>query len=218
MLDLTLLTLAVAFSVVLAALLGLAARVLPARISPEMPQAPATLHTRRRRALLVVSPLFAVACLWAFQPITAFAAIVYVLTLIGLAWIDAETGLLPDLLTLPLLWLGLGINLNGSIIPLQDAVIGAMVGYLTLWAVYWGFRITTGREGLGQGDIKLLAAIGAWLGWAILPWVLLLSSCLGLLTVAYLRLKGRMQAGDPLSFGPCLAIAGLILLFALPRQ
>lgn len=208
---------AVLLALVLAALLSRAAWVLPRQIDPALSIVADRPHRRRRLGLLLVSPLFALVCVWGFAPgLKAVAALVLVLMLLVLAWVDAETGLLPDLLTLPLLWLGLLVNLNGAFVPLHDAVLGAVAGYLLLWSVYWGFRLTTGREGLGYGDFKLLAALGAWLGWAVLPLVLLVSASLGLLAAACLRLTGRMQAGDPLSFGPFLAVAGILALFRAP--
>src|SRR5690606_16810250 len=121
----------------------------------------------RRVGLLLVSVPFAAACVWAFGATpAAAAAIVFILVVLTLAWIDSDTGLLPDVLTLPLLWLGLLVNLNGGFVSLQDAVLGAMAGYGVLWVIYQSFLLCTGREGLGYGDFKLLAAMGAWLGWA----------------------------------------------------
>lgn len=205
---------AVLFSCLLAFALSRAARLLPSYIDPDLETAPEAVHRRRRTGLLVVSPVFALACSWAFAPgLAALSAIVFVLALLTLAWVDAETGLLPDLLTLPLLWLGLLVNLNGIFASLNDAVLGAVAGYLLLWLIYWGFLLGSGREGLGQGDLKLLAALGAWLGWAALPWVLLISASLGLAAALGLRLLGRMKVGDALSFGPFLAVAGILTLF-----
>ena len=210
---------AMVFACVLAAVLSQAVWVLPRRLDPGLSAVPDAHHRRLRAGLLAVSPLFAVACLWAFAPgLAAASAIVFVLVLLALAWMDAETGLLPDLLTLPLLWLGLLVNLNGAFVPLQHAVLGAVAGYLALWVVYWGFLLCTGREGMGHGDFKLLAALGAWLGWMALPWVLLISASLGLAVALGLRLAGRMKAGDALSFGPCLALAGILALFVEPLR
>lgn len=207
----------VLFALALAILLARTARALPGRIDPALAQADHPQHHRRRRLLIAVSPAFALACLWAFPSLfCAMAATAFVLTLITLAWIDAETGLLPDLLTQPLLWLGLLANLHGAFVPLADAVLGAVVGYLLLFCVYWGFLLSTGREGLGHGDLKLMAALGAWLGWMSLPWVLLVSAGLGLAVALVLRAKGRLAAGQALSFGPCLAVAGILILFAPP--
>ncbi|MEM1188713.1 MAG: A24 family peptidase [Pseudomonadota bacterium] len=132
--------------------------------------------------------------------------------LIALAGIDIDTQLLPDDITLPLLWAGLGFNLFTGTVTLEDAVIGAMAGYLLLWSVYWLFRIVTGKEGMGFGDFKLLAALGAWMGWQSLPLIVIMSSAvgavLGMLILA-LRRQGRSQ---PLPFGPYLAAAGWIVL------
>src|SRR5690606_35609447 len=99
--------------------------------------------------------------------------------LIAMTFIDADTQLLPDDLTLPLLWLGLLLNVGETFVPLADAVIGAATGYLVLWAVYWLFKLATGKEGMGYGDFKLLAALGAWLGWQMLALIILLSSLVG---------------------------------------
>lgn len=208
---------ALVFGGALAAALGRLAWVLPRRLDAGLGDVPDSRHQRRRTGLLIIGPLFAAACALAFAPVfIAAVAIVFVLVLLALAWIDAETGLLPDLLTLPLLWLGLLVNLNGGFVPLSDAVLGAVSGYLVLWCVYWAFLLSTGREGMGYGDFKLLAAMGAWLGWAALPWVLLLSASLGLAVALGMRLAGRMQPGAAISFGPYLAVAGIVVLFAAP--
>jgi leader peptidase (prepilin peptidase)/N-methyltransferase len=202
---------------ILAGVLARAARSLPRRIDPELGAAQHPRHPARRRLLLVASPIFALASLWAFDaPLSAALATVFVVVLLALAWIDAETGLLPDLLTQPLLWLGLVANLGGRFVPLEDAVIGAVAGYLVLWSVYWAFLLATRRESLGRGDLKLLAALGAWLGWMSLPWLLLISAGLGLLVALGLRMQGRLAAGQALCFGPCLAVAGILVLFTLP--
>lgn len=208
---------ALLFAPVLAAMLARVAEVLPGRIDPAFSQAVHPLHCRRRRLFIAFSPLCALTCIWAFPSLTSvLAATAFVLVLLTLAWVDAETGLLPDLLTFPLLWLGLLVNLNGLFVPLADAVLGAVAGYLLLFCVYWGFRLCTGREGLGQGDLKLLAALGAWLGWMSLPWVLLVSAGLGLVVALGMRAKGRLEAGQAVSFGPWLAAAGILILFTLP--
>lgn len=133
--------------------------------------------------------------------------------LIALIFIDFDEQLLPDHLTLPLLWLGLLINLNGTIVPLETAVIGAVAGYLALWSVYWAFKILTGKEGMGFGDFKLLAALGAWLGWQQLPVIVILSSGVGaILGIVLILFKGRDHS-VPMPFGPFLAIAGWLALF-----
>jgi len=120
--------------------------------------------------------------------------------------------LLPDGLTLPLLWAGLLVNVWGIFAPLQEAVIGAAAGYMALWTVYWGFKLVTGREGMGYGDFKLLAAIGAWLGWQALPLVILLSSLAGALIGIALIAAARMGRSVPMPFGPYLVIAGVVAL------
>ncbi|MDR1462672.1 MAG: A24 family peptidase [Azoarcus sp.] len=143
----------------------------------------------------------------------AIGALIFLWIMIALAFIDFDTQLLPDNLTLPLLWLGLAFNLHAAYIPLADAVIGAMAGYLFLWSVYWLFKLVTGKEGMGHGDFKLLAAIGAWLGWQILPLIILLASLAGAAVGISLIATKRLSQGTPIPFGPYLAIAGLIALF-----
>jgi len=153
---------------------------------------------------------------WHFGPtLAALGASVFVWFTIALAFIDQETGLLPDDLTLPLAWLGLLINLRGAFVPLPDAVIGALAGYLSLWLVYWGYKLATGKEGMGYGDFKMNAAVGAFLGWKMLPLVILLSSIVGLAFGAaqMFAARGRWDAGFRFHFGPYIAIAALIALF-----
>lgn len=141
------------------------------------------------------------------------AALLLVWALLALAFIDWETQLLPDDLTLPLLWLGLLVNLAGLFVPLPQAVIGAMVGYLALYTLYWAFKWLTGKEGMGYGDFKLLAALGAWFGAPALPEVVLASSLLGAIVGVAARLTGRLAAGQPIPFGPFLVLGGLFVLF-----
>jgi len=141
------------------------------------------------------------------------AAIVFVWTLIALTFIDFDTQLLPDDITLPLLWLGLLLNLNGVFTSLPNAVIGAVAGYLVLWSVYWAFKLATGKEGMGFGDFKLLAAIGAWFGWTMLPLVILLSSLVGAVVGIALIVFAKHGRNIPIPFGPYLAGGGLIALF-----
>lgn len=141
------------------------------------------------------------------------AAIVFVWALIVLTFIDLDTQLLPDDITLPLLWLGLLLNLNNIFTALPNAVIGAVAGYLVLWSVYWAFKLTTGKEGMGFGDFKLLAAIGAWLGWTLLPLVILLSSLVGAIVGISLIVFAKHGRNIPIPFGPYLAGGGLIALF-----
>lgn len=150
------------------------------------------------------------------QP-AGIAALVMVWMLVAMTFIDLDTQLLPDDLTLPLMWLGLLVNLNGTFVPLTDAVIGAAAGYLSLWTVYWLFRFATGKEGMGYGDFKLLAALGAWLGWMMLPLIVLLSSAVGAFIGLFLIAIRRHQRDKPIPFGPFLAMAGLIaLLYGRP--
>lgn len=139
-------------------------------------------------------------------------AIIYAWALIALTFIDADTTLLPDDITLPLLWFGLLINIGGVFTDIGSATLGAAGGYLVLWSVYWAFKLFTGKEGMGYGDFKLLAAIGAWLGWQLLPLVILLSAAVGTVVgIAGIVLKGR-DKGAKLPFGPYLAAAGFIAL------
>lgn len=143
----------------------------------------------------------------------ALAALVFCWALIALFWIDLDTYYLPDSLTLGLLWAGLLANSFGLFVPLSEAVVGAMAGYLSLWLVYWGFKLLTGKEGMGYGDFKLLAALGAWMGWKALPVIILLSSLVGALLGVGLVLLARRGWAKPLPFGPYLALAGLLALF-----
>ncbi|HEX9398010.1 MAG TPA: A24 family peptidase [Burkholderiales bacterium] len=145
----------------------------------------------------------------------AFGAALFIWFTIALAVIDQETGLLPDNLTLPLVWLGLIFNLGNAFVPLSEAVIGAVAGYLSLWLVYWIFKLLTRREGMGFGDFKMNAAVGAFLGWKMLPLVILLSSVVGLVFGAaqMFAARGRWEAGFRFHFGPYLAIAGVVALF-----
>lgn len=132
--------------------------------------------------------------------------------LLAMSFIDADHQLLPDVLVLPLLWLGLMFNSAGVFVPLGDALWGAVGGYLGLWSVYWLFKLATGKEGMGYGDFKLLAMIGAWGGWQVLPLTILLSSVVGaVLGSIMLRLRNAEQ-GTPIPFGPYLATAGWIAL------
>lgn len=144
-------------------------------------------------------------------------ALIFTWTLIALTFIDADTTLLPDDLTLPLLWLGLIANLFTLFIPLRDAVIGAAAGYIALWSIYWLFKLATGKEGMGYGDFKLLAALGAWMGWKSLLPIVLLSSLVGAIVGIALIALARRGRSVPIPFGPYLAAAGLIVLLAGDR-
>ncbi|MCH7743459.1 MAG: prepilin peptidase [Proteobacteria bacterium] len=139
------------------------------------------------------------------------SACVLTWALIALSLIDYDTQLLPDNITLPLLWLGLVVNYYGVVTNLQDAFIGACLGYLSLWSVFHLFKLVTGKDGMGYGDFKLLAMLGAWMGWQSLPLIIILSSLAGALLGGSLILLGRDKA-KPIPFGPYLAIAGWIAL------
>lgn len=148
---------------------------------------------------------------------TTVAAWIFAFSLIALTFIDFDTQLLPDSITLPLLWLGLLFNLNGGFTDLHSAVVGAMAGYLILWSIYWLFKLVTGKEGMGYGDFKLLAAIGAWFGWQLLPAVILLSSLVGSIIGIGLILLARHGRNIPMPFGPYLALGGICALFWGPQ-
>ncbi|HLT26304.1 MAG TPA: A24 family peptidase [Zeimonas sp.] len=141
------------------------------------------------------------------------AAVVLTGFLIALAFIDFDTQLLPDSMTLPLLWIGLAFNLWEVFAPLQDAVIGAIAGYLSLWTLYWLFKLATGKEGMGYGDFKLFAALGAWFGWTTLPAVILLASVVGAAVGLTMMFVARHGRDVPIPFGPYLAGAGLLALY-----
>jgi leader peptidase (prepilin peptidase)/N-methyltransferase len=145
--------------------------------------------------------------------LAAVGAIIFIWALIALTFIDFDTQLLPDDITLPLLWLGIVFNMFGTYTSLSNAVAGAIAGYLTLWSVYWLFKLITGKDGMGFGDFKLLAAIGAWLGWPLLPLVVMLSSVVGAVVGIFLIIATRHGRNIPIPFGPYLAGGGLIALF-----
>jgi leader peptidase (prepilin peptidase)/N-methyltransferase len=139
-------------------------------------------------------------------------ALLFLWAMVALTFIDMDTQLLPDSITLPLLWTGLLFNLGNVFTDLSSAVIGAVAGYLSLWLVYWGFKLATGKEGMGYGDFKLLGAIGAWLGWQMLPLTILLSSFVGAIVGIVLIVIARRGRNVPIPFGPYLATAGVIAL------
>jgi len=143
----------------------------------------------------------------------AVGAIMLIWALLALTAIDFDTQLLPDDITLPLLWTGLLFNLSGIYTSLHNAVLGAVIGYLALWSVYWLFKLITGKEGMGYGDFKLLAALGAWMGWEMLPLIILLSSLVGAVVGITLMLVLKHGRNIPIPFGPYLAGGGLIALF-----
>jgi len=141
------------------------------------------------------------------------AALIFVWSMIALAFIDLDTQLLPDEVTLPLLWIGLLINLGNGFTDISSAVIGAASGYIFLWLIYWCFKISTGKEGMGYGDFKLLAVIGAWFGWKMLPLVILLSSLAGAVIGIGLIIVAKNKRDTPFPFGPYLVGGGLVALF-----
>lgn len=157
--------------------------------------------------------LFAFAAIRLGPSLAAAGAILFLAAAVALTFIDFDTQLLPDDITLPLLWTGLLFNVAGTYTDLQSAVVGAAAGYLSLWSVYWLFKLATGKEGMGHGDFKLLAAIGAWLGWQVLPLTILLSSFVGAVAGIVLIVLARHGRNVPIPFGPYLAAAGVIAFF-----
>lgn len=181
--------------------LGGKCRKCKARISPRYP------------AIELLTAALSGLLAWTFGSGAAgMATLLFAWLLIAMTFIDFDTQLLPDDLTYPLLWAGLIININGTFVPLQDAVIGAAAGYLVLWAVYWLFKLVTGKEGMGYGDFKLLAALGAWLGWTMLPTIILLSSIVGAIVGISLIVFAKRERSNPIPFGPYLAAAGMIAM------
>jgi leader peptidase (prepilin peptidase)/N-methyltransferase len=169
---------------------------------------------KRYPVIELLAAVLAALCAWRFGygPWLLFSLYIS-FTLLALAVIDLDTTLLPDTLTYPLLWAGLLAALLGvSPVGLRDAVAGAMAGYLALWSLYWLFKLATGKEGMGYGDFKLLAALGAWLGWQYLPLVILLSSVVGLVFAVVMIATGAVKRDQGIPFGPYLAVAGWIAL------
>lgn len=144
---------------------------------------------------------------------TALAAFGLCAALLAMSAIDIDTHLLPDSMTLPLLWAGLIVNFDGLFTSLHDAVLGAIFGYLVLWVVHWLFKLIRGVDGMGYGDFKLLAALGAWLGWAALPQIVLIAAVTGAVVGLAATWRGRMRFEEPLPFGPFLAAGGAVTLF-----
>lgn len=160
-----------------------------------------------------VTAIMSVAVAWNFGvTIETVGALVFTWTLIALTMIDVHKQLLPDNLTLPLLWLGLIFALFDTFASLHASVIGAIAGYLVLWTVFQIFKLVTGKEGMGFGDFKLLAALGAWMGWTMLPQIVLLSSVVGAITGSIMLVIGKTRRQQPIPFGPYLAVAGWIAL------
>ncbi len=167
----------------------------------------------RYPAVEAITGVLSAAIAWHFGfGMAALAALPLLWALIALTFIDVDTQLLPDAITLPLLWLGLIFAFGGAFTDLRSAVIGAIAGYLALWSVYWLSKLATGREGMGYGDFKLLAALGAWLGWQMLPLIILLSAVVGAAVGIGLMVAARHGRNVPIPFGPYLAGGGLIAL------
>ena len=169
----------------------------------------------RYPAVEIAAGLLAALMAWKFGATFALAgALVFAWALLALTFIDLDTQLLPDDITLPLLWAGLLFNLNGTFVSLSSAVIGAVSGYLLLWLVYWAFRLIAKKEGMGYGDFKLLGALGAWMGWQVIPFVVLVSATGGAIVGGIMLYLSRRGMETRIPFGPYLALGGLAgLLF-----
>ncbi len=162
----------------------------------------------------LVTGLLSLYAAWHFGvSLELYAALVLTWILVALTVIDLNRHLLPDALTQPLLWIGLLVNLGGVFTDYTSSLLGAVFGYLALWTVFHLFKLVTGKEGMGYGDFKLLAALGAWLGWQVLPLIIILSSLIGAVVGGALMFANRHQRGNPLPFGPFLAGAGLVALY-----
>ncbi|MDT8450003.1 MAG: A24 family peptidase [Wenzhouxiangellaceae bacterium] len=160
-----------------------------------------------------LTAILSVVVIWRLGPgVEGLAGLAFTWTLIAASGIDLDHQLLPDQFTLPLVWAGLLLNLFGVFTDLESAVIGAVAGYLILWLVFHAFRLATGKEGMGYGDFKLLAAIGAWFGWQVLPSVILLASGVGAIVGLVLIAARKMGREVPIAFGPFLAAAGWLVL------
>ena len=167
----------------------------------------------RYPAIEILSAIITVVIGLTYGPtLTTLAFCLLSWSLLALTMIDYDTQLLPDDITLPLLWVGLIVNSFGLVVPLEQALWGAVAGYLSLWSVYWLFKLITGKEGMGYGDFKLLGALGAWLGWMKLPLIILLSSLIGTIVALTLIISKRQERSQPIPFGPYLAIAGFVAL------
>ncbi len=171
----------------------------------------------RYPALELITGLLSVAVIWRFGATAAGAgALVFTWTLIAASAIDIEHYLLPDVLTLPLLWLGLLFNAWDTYVPLKQALIGAVAGYAVLWLVFYAFRLLTGKEGMGRGDFKLLACLGAWTGWHMLLLIVMAAAAIGAVVGGAWLLFSRRGREHPIPFGPFLAAAGVLALFEGP--
>jgi len=169
--------------------------------------------SKRYPMIELVTAMLSVAVAYLYG-VTAISLFIILLTwaLICLTMIDYDHMLLPDQITLPFLWLGLLININGLIVPLDQAVIGAVVGYMSLYSIFWLFKLVTGKEGMGHGDFKLVALFGAWMGWQLLPLLILMASAVGAIVGISLMIFKNHQREQAIPFGPYLAVAGWISL------
>lgn len=165
----------------------------------------------RYPSIELVTGLMSLLLMWYFAPDWSLVgALLFTWALIALTMIDFDQKLLPDNITLPLLWLGLLLNISGTYTDLSSAVIGAVAGYGILWSIYWLFKLVTGKEGMGYGDFKLLAALGAWMGWQALHMIILMSSVVGIVAFLVLMVFKKQNRDTPIPFGPFLAAAGWI--------
>jgi leader peptidase (prepilin peptidase)/N-methyltransferase len=165
-----------------------------------------------------VTGVLSAVVVWHFGTgLVGLGSLLFAWVMIAQTLIDYDTKTLSDDLTYPILWLGLLLNVNGTFVPLQDAVLGAAAGYLVLWGVYWLYKLATGKEGMGYGDFKLLAALGGWMGWMMLPTIVILSSVVGAVVGLSLIVFGGRSRDHKIPFGPYLAGAGMIaLLYGIP--
>ncbi|MES2017833.1 MAG: A24 family peptidase [Pseudomonadota bacterium] len=169
--------------------------------------------SKRYPAIELVSGLLAALMVWHFgSGWTGLATVAFAFLLLAMTFIDLDTQFLPDDLTYPLLWLGLLVNLDGAIVPLREAVIGAVAGYLALWSVNALYKLVRKHDGMGNGDFKLLGALGAWMGWSMLPSIILLSSVVGTVIAVAMILLKKQDSETRIPFGPYLTGAGLLAL------
>ena len=169
--------------------------------------------SKRYPIVEAVSALLSAYAAWHFGfGAAALGALLFVWAMVALTFIDLDTQLLPDDITLPLLWLGLAFNVGGTYTELPAAVIGAMAGYLALWSVFWLFKLATGKEGMGYGDFKLFAALGAWFGWQALVPIILMASVIGALVGIAMKFSSGLREGGYIPFGPFLAGAGFVAM------
>jgi leader peptidase (prepilin peptidase)/N-methyltransferase len=168
----------------------------------------------RYPAIEALTGLLSIAVAWRFGfSLQLLAGLGFVWALVALTFIDLDTQLLPDDITLPLLWAGLILNAFGTFVDLRSAVLGGVAGYMLLWSVYWAFRLIAKKEGMGYGDFKLLAAICAWFGWQVLPLVVIVSAVLGAIVGSAALAASRKGMDTRIPFGPYLAMAGVVALF-----